>query len=161
MASTSTDRKSPSSADVKSAGAWVASALCAGVVLGVAARVAMRLVALEADVRPAFSLGGTTEIVLLGVIVGSPTALIFWVCRQRCRMPASAGVIAALALFALLAARPTPAARSALRATPDTPIATVVAFAAAFLIYGIALEVLWRLKQASASPDSLGQPGRA
>ena len=130
---------------LKAIGAWLLRAACAGMALGIATRVAMRLVALQADVPSAFSLGGSVEVVLLGTIVGAPAALVYWGCRHRFRLPPWSGVIAALLLFAALAARPTPAARSALGATADAPLVTAAIFGAAFVVYGVVLEVLWRL----------------
>jgi hypothetical protein len=127
----------------------LALAACAGAVLGIATRVAMRLVAWQAGVNASFSFGGSFEIVLFGILVGTPLALLYWGCRARFALPRLTGVAAALALFAVLALWPTPSARGALAATPDTPIVTAAIFAAAFLVYGVALDALWRLEQRS------------
>lgn len=132
---------------MKSAGVWIGLATCAGLALGVAARVGMRLIALQADASPEFSFGGSVEVVLFGIIVGTPVALIVWVCRYRFRLPARTGVIAGLVLFGVLALWQPPATRSALRATPDAPIATGAVFGAVFVVYGVVLDALWRLKQ--------------
>ena len=136
---------------MKAAGAWIGLAACAGVTLGVAARVAMRLIALQAGVSPEFSLGGSLEVILFGIIVGAPVALIVWASRYRFRLPVWSGVIAGLVLFAALATWQPPAARSALGATPDRPIATAAVFAAVFALYGAILDVLWHSKQPRAS----------
>lgn len=133
--------------DVRSFAGWLLLAACAGLTLGVAARVAMRLVALQADVSPGFSFGGSVEVVLYGALVGTPVALLYWVCRQRVRLPAWAGVTIGLVLFAFLATWQPPSARSALRDTPDAPVATSLLFAGVFVVYGVALEMLWRLKR--------------
>jgi hypothetical protein len=124
-------------------------ALCAGGVLGVAARVAMRIIAWQAGVNAAFSLGGSVEVILLGVLVGAPGALLYWACRRRFTLPAWAGIVAALLLFGVFAAWPTPSARSALVATPDAPAATAVVLAMVFVVYGAALEALWRVRPSS------------
>jgi hypothetical protein len=123
---------------------WLLFAASAGAVLGVAARVAMRLVALQAGIPSEFSLGGSIEIVLFGAILGAPVALAFWACRRYWRLPAGSGVLLTLGLFAILALWPTPAARGALAATNDAPAVTAVIFGAAFVVYGVALEMLWR-----------------
>jgi hypothetical protein len=125
----------------------LAFAAGAGAVLGIATRVAMRLVAWQAGMNSSFSLSGSLEIVLFGMLIGAPVALLYWVCRDRFALPRLAGVGAALGLFAVLAAWPTSSARSALAATPDTPIVTAVIFGTAFLVYGAALEALWRLER--------------
>ncbi len=130
---------------MRTAGLWLLLAASAGVVLGVAARIAMRLIALQAGVSSGFSLGGSVEVVLLGAVLGTPVALAFWACRLYWRLPAWSGVLLALGLFAILALWPTPAARGALAATTDAPVVTAVIFAAAFLAYGVVLELLWRL----------------
>jgi hypothetical protein len=132
---------------MKAAGQWMALAVAAGIVLGVTSRIAMRLVALQAEVGPEFSLGGSIEVVLFGVLVGAPAALAFWACRNRFALPAWSAILAALLVFAGLVVWQPPAAQRALLGTPDAPIATVAVFAAAFVLYGIALELFWRLKQ--------------
>jgi hypothetical protein len=124
-------------------------AVCAGAVLGIAARLAMRVVAWQSDVSASFSFGGSLEIVVLGVMIGAPVALLYWVCRARLGLPRWTGVGFALLLFAILALRPTPSARSALAATPDRPRATLVTFAAVFIVYGVALDLLWRPRRSS------------
>jgi S1-C subfamily serine protease len=53
---------------------WIVSALCAGVWLGIAARIAMRFIALEAGVSPGFSSGGSLEVILFGAMIGMPVA---------------------------------------------------------------------------------------
>jgi hypothetical protein len=131
-------------AGLRSAGRYLSLAVCAGAVLGIAVRVAMRLVAWQSGVKASFSLGGSLEIVLFGTLVGAPAALLYWAGRHRFALPRWTAVAAALLLFAILALRPTPSARSALLATPDTPIATAAIFAAAFAVYGVALDLLWR-----------------
>lgn len=44
-------------------GEWLMLAICAGAILGVASRVAMRIVALEAHEDVGFSVGGSLEVV--------------------------------------------------------------------------------------------------
>lgn len=132
---------------MKSSAEWLLLAVCAGLILGVAARGAMRLVALQAEVAPAFSWGGSVEIVVLGALVGAPVALVFWACRERFHLPPWSSVAAGLLVFGALAVWPPPSARSALRGTPDAPSLTGLAFGGVFLVYGIALEVLWRVKR--------------
>lgn len=117
----------------------------AGVLLGLAARLTMRWVALESGVSPGFSTGGSFEVVALGVALGAPAAFLFFLVQpQAARMRPWSGLLWGLALFALLAAFPTPAARSALADTPDTPLFTAVAFATLFAAWGLSLALLQR-----------------
>ncbi len=125
---------------------WLGLATCSGLALGLAGRAAMRLVALQADVSPEFSWGGSAEVVLFGTLVGTPVALIFWALRARFRLPVWAGVWVGLAVFSVMATFPSPAARSALSGIPDAPVATAVVFAGAFVAYGLVLEALWRAR---------------
>jgi hypothetical protein len=132
---------------MKSSAEWLLLAACAGLTLGVAARIAMRVVALQAEVVPAFSWGGTVEIVVFGALVGAPIALLFWACRARLHLPPWSSVAVGLLVFGALVVWPPPSARSALRGTPDAPSLTALAFAGVFVVYGVALEVLWRVKR--------------
>jgi hypothetical protein len=131
---------------------WAGLAMAAGATLGVGARVAMRLVALEAGVGASFSAGGSLEVVLFGALVGAPVALGVWACRWRFHLPDGTGVTAGVLLFAAMAAWQPPAARSALGATPDAPLATAALFAAAFLVYGLSLDAFWRVALRGSPP---------
>lgn len=99
---------------LKSPAEWLLLAACAGLILGVAARIAMRVVALQAVVAPAFSWAGTVEIVVFGALVGAPVALVFWACRARLHLPPWSSVAAGLLIYGALAVWPPPSARSAL-----------------------------------------------
>ncbi|MGH9350385.1 MAG: hypothetical protein ACRD26_24305 [Vicinamibacterales bacterium] len=116
-----------------------------GLLLGVAARVTMRFVALEARMPVGFSLGGSLEVVAFGAIIGSPVAFVFFALRSRvqARRPWP-GLLCGLILFGVLSAVPPPAARSALAATPDTLAATALAFGVLFVAWGLVLEYVTR-----------------
>lgn len=117
------------------------SAAVSGVILGLAARLVMRFVALESGMRGGFSIGGSLEVIVFGALVGAPIALVFFLLRPRLRVRAPwAGLIAGFAVFAVMALLPPEAARSALDGTPDTPGATALAFAILFLAWGVLLE---------------------
>ena len=108
-----------------------------GAFLGVAARVTMRFVALEAGVSPAFSLGGSLEAVAFGATIGTPVALLFFGFRSQVQgWQPWVGVLCGLSLFGVLSVVPPPAARSALSATLDTPAATASAFGVLFVAWG-------------------------
>lgn len=123
---------------------WMARAVIAGLWLGMAGRVAMRLVAVDAGLTPAQSVGGSVEVVAFGLLVGAPSALVFWAARARWRLPRGAGLAYGLLLFAALAGFPPAAARSALAATSDSPAATAGLFALAFAWYGVVLDMIWQ-----------------
>lgn len=119
--------------------------LACGVVLGVAIRLVMRWIALESGVDPDSSLGGTLEVVVFGASVGTPIAFFFLLLRPLIPLPKPwAGVVGGGLLFAIAATIPTPAARSALAATPDTPAFTAMAFAVALVGWMMALECVER-----------------
>jgi hypothetical protein len=117
-----------------------------GTLLGVAARMTMRFVALEAGVSASFSLGGSLEVVAFGAIIGTPVALLFFAVRARVESWSPwLGLLCGLSLFGALSAIPPPPARSALEATPDTPVATVLAFGVLFVVWGVGLEYVARV----------------
>lgn len=134
-----------------SAFGWIGLAVSAGAALGVIARAAMRVVAWQAAVEPEFSWGGSLEVVLFGVIIGAPVALLVWACRYRFRLPSGIGVLAGVALFVVLAVWPPPAATSAMDGTGDARLATAAAFLGAFIAYGALVDTLWHLKSSPAS----------
>ena len=118
-------------------------AVGSSVLLGLAARLSMRFVALESGMAGAFSFGGSLEVIVLGIMIGAPLALLFLTMRRHVAMPAPfAGVLYGVAVFSFLTLVPLPAARSALASTPDPPSATAGAFGLVFVAWGIALEFL-------------------
>lgn len=77
------NQASPSTVAIR----MIAAAVAACAVLGLGARLLMRLIALEAGLRRHFSLGGSLEVVLFGVLLGAPVAAGFWLVRPRLRLP--------------------------------------------------------------------------
>jgi hypothetical protein len=125
------------------------AALMAGTALGCAGRLLMRVIALESGLPGSYSLGGSLEVVLFGILLGAPLAAGFCLVRPWLRWSSPLpGLTLGLLLTALLAAFPPTSARSALAATPDTPIFTLVGFGLLFTAWGVALELLtgtiWR-----------------
>ena len=132
----------------------VALAVIAGVLLGVASRIVMRLIGMLAGGTEGFSWGGTIEIVLFGVMIGAPIALFFFLLRSRLEWPRPwAGVALGAVLFAATALRPPPSAASALAGTADPPLATAALFAALWLGFGLLLEYLHGLTTAHTTHD--------
>jgi len=122
----------------------LAIALASGAVLGVGGRLVMRLVALEAGLNAAFSLGGSIDVVMFGVLLGAPITLVF--CWLRARMPVGVpwgGVIVGGAVFVVLSVVPPPAARSAMAGTADTGWVTGVMFAGLFVGWMVGVDAVW------------------
>lgn len=128
----------------------------AGTTLGIAGRVLMRIIAREAGLPGSYSLGGSLEVVLFGVFIGTPVALVFWLSRPRLhwRRPLP-GVALGLLGTGLLATFPPPSARSALAATPDTPVFTWLGFGFLVTAWAVALDRatpwIWRPRDAGQS----------
>lgn len=120
----------------------LAASIVAGVLLGAAARVAMRWVAIDAGLDPGFSIGGSIEVLAFGVLIGSPVALGLGAAACRWRLPHGSGLAAASALLIVLSVVPPPAARSAIATVPDSMGQALAVFAGAFLLYGLSLELL-------------------
>jgi hypothetical protein len=119
------------------------ASLAAGIGLGVAARLVMRVVALESGFDPAFTFAGSIEVVAFGALLGTPLAVFFLIARRRTsRARPWLGIMYGLMVITALAAFQPPSARSALAGTPDTPAATAAVFAALFAAWGLALEGL-------------------
>lgn len=119
----------------------IGAGLAAGLVLGVAARFVMRIIALEAGRPGNFSLGGTVDVVAFGMLLGTPLAVLFWSVRSRLpvRRPL-AGLVLGLLMFGVLALVPPPSARSAMAATPDTPLHTLLELAILLAVWGCAVD---------------------
>lgn len=118
-------------------------AIIAGLVFGVAARIVMRMIAVLAGSTEAFSWGGSIEVVVMGLLIGTPIALFFLALRSRLEWaPPWAGVALGASLFAATALRPLPSSQSALAGTNDPPLATAALFAALWIGYGLLLEWL-------------------
>jgi len=131
----------------------LAYALVAGLLLGTAARIAMRIVAQLAGGAEGFSWGGTIEVVVLGVAIGAPIALFFLTLRTHLEWPKPwGGVALGASLFAATALRPLPSARTALAGTTDPPLATAALFAALWIGYGLLLEWFHSRLSRSISP---------
>ena len=122
---------------------WLILGISAGVWLGVAGRIAMRFVALEAGTTPGFSSGGSLEVIAFGAIIGTPVALVVWAYRRGRQLPRWSGTAVGMLLLLVVVAFEPPAAKSALAATPDTPLTTALLFVAAFASFGALLDVIW------------------
>ncbi len=127
--------------------------LAGGMVLGVGGRLAMRLVAVGADLDPGFSWGGTGEVLATGLFIGVPAALVFVALRRFIPGPGVwRGAAFGVLLFLALVVVPPPAARSA-ASSVGRPLLTVSLFGPLFLLYGMVVERLRRRLSTQESPQ--------
>ncbi|MGQ0650381.1 MAG: hypothetical protein ACT4P7_22805 [Gemmatimonadaceae bacterium] len=119
----------------------VPRAVLAGILLGLAARLVMRVIAILASAVEGFSWEATLELVVLGIMVGAPLALLFFLVRPRLRLRRPwAGVVYGVVVFVVSAVFPPAAARSAMAGTPDDPRVTAALFAVLWIGFGLLLE---------------------
>ncbi len=123
-------------------GLW--AGLVGGLVLGLGGRIVMRVLALITGTGGGFSVGGTLEVVLTGLVIGLPAALLFSVVRGF--IPGSGwwkGPAFGAALLLSLVLLPPPAARSAAAGLGHLPL-TVTLFGVLFVLYGLIVEAAIR-----------------
>jgi hypothetical protein len=130
------------------------TSLLLGVGLGLAARMIMRVVAWSAGLAGSFSTGGSFEVVLFGAMIGTPVAFGLLVIRERMtRRTRWLGRAVGGILFALFVLLPPESARSAMAATPDPPLLTVLLFGGLLFLFGWSLDLLPSAKSREHSPD--------
>lgn len=141
---------------------WVVESVLAGLLLGVGARVAMRVLAWLSGAAGGYSSGGSVEIVIFGALVGTPVALAVFTLRQWRRWRHGwVGLWTALLLFAALAAMPSPSARSALAASPLSGATILLVFAAVFVVFGLWIDLRWHRQVGRPVPLTLRSSGAA
>ena len=134
----------------------VAEAVLAGVLLGTAARVAMRVLVWLAGTAGGFSRGGSVEIVVFGAILGAPVALAVLAIRQwRGWQHPWVGVWTALTLYLAAVARPSPSAQDALASSPLPAWQIVFVFGTAFLAFGLWIDMRWHAMTGRRPPLTL------
>ena len=135
---------------------WIAEAIVAGVLLGTAARLAMRVLVWLAGGGGGFSRGGSVEIVVFGALLGAPIALAVFAVRQwRGWRHPWVGVLAALALYLAAVARPSPSARSALAASSLPGWQIFLVFGLVFLAFGAWIDLRWHVATGRRVPLAL------
>ena len=132
---------------------WVAEAIVAGILLGVVARLAMRVLAWLSGSAGGFSRGGSVEIVVFGALLGAPVALaVFGIRQWRGWQHAWVGVWTALAIFAAAVVRPSPSAQSALAASALPSWQILAIFALVFGAFGLWIDARWHAATGRALP---------
>jgi protein-S-isoprenylcysteine O-methyltransferase Ste14 len=135
---------------------WLAEALLAGVLLGAAARLAMRVLAWLAGSSGGFSRGGSVEIVVFGALLGAPVAFAVFGIRQWRRWGHPwVGVWTGLALYLAAVARPSPSAQSALAASPLAAWQILLVFGLVFLGFGLWIDLRWHAATGRRPPLTL------
>jgi protein-S-isoprenylcysteine O-methyltransferase Ste14 len=133
-----------------------AEAILAGVLLGTAARVAMRVLVWMSGSAGGFSRGGSVEIVVFGALLGAPAALAVLAIREwRGWQHPWVGVWTALALYLAAIARPSPSAQSALAASPIPGWQIFLLFGLVFLVFGLWIDLRWHAVTGRRPPLTL------
>ena len=134
----------------------MAEAILAGVLLGTAARLAMRVVVWLAGSTGGFSRGGSVEIVVFGALLGTPVALAIFTVRQwRGWQHPWVGVWTGIALYLAAVARPSPSAQSALATSPVPGWQIVLLFGLVFVIFGLWIDLRWHVATGRRLPLAL------
>src|SRR3954447_26721820 len=68
---------------LREASAGLLAGAAAGIVLGIGARVAMRMVAVAVHFHPAMSLEGSLGVIIIGVVIGAVAGLIYAPLRRH------------------------------------------------------------------------------
>ena len=135
---------------------WSAEAIVAGVLLGTAARLAMRVLVWLAGGAGGFSRGGSVEIVVFGALLGAPIALAVFAVRQwRGWQHPWVGVWTGLALYLAAVARPSPSAQSALAASALPGWQIFLIFGLVFVAFGLWIDLRWHAVTGTRPPLSL------
>lgn len=132
-------------------------ALLGTLLLGLAGRTVMRLLAHVIDRAPVFSVGGTVEVMAYGTIVGSVSGAGFTVVRLLpLRWQARGILLAALSYAGTIATLPAHIADTARPFAERMPVVYAL-FGLCFLSFGLALawtSCLWSSPGPAAAPDA-------
>ena len=127
---------------------WFLEALVAGLLLGCGARIAMRVLSWLAGTAAEFSTEGSVEIVVFGTLLGFPIALCVFLLRNwRGWTHPWVGLWTCVGVFVAVAALPSRSAQSALAASPLPGAAIVLVFGVLFALFGLWIDVRWRVRR--------------
>jgi hypothetical protein len=154
-------RRTRSNAPLKEASWAMLAGVVAGLVWGVGARLAMRIVAIAEGDATEFSIGGTILILLTGAILGLPLGLIFAIVRRW--LPGSGigkglsfGLILALLLLVPFAALGASDLGSGPTAAPV--LIGVGLFSGLFVLHGAVMESIIHRRRPSAAGRETSTP---
>lgn len=127
---------------------WGVEALGAGLLLGIGARVAMRVLSWLGGTPSGVSAGGSIEIVVFGALLGTPVALTIFLLRKWRRWSHPfVGLWTSVVLFAMMAISPSPSAQRALAASPVSGWMILLVFGGLFALFGLWIDVRWRVRR--------------
>jgi hypothetical protein len=125
---------------LRTASIGVLAGMTAGIVWGIGARLAMRLIALADGQTPDFSLGGTLLILMVGAFFGMPFGLILIGSRRLIRMPGwRRGLMFGLIIL-LIFAYPFYLGPLQSEGSDQVLVIAVALFGSLFLLFGLTLE---------------------
>lgn len=125
----------------------LAGALAGLVVLGLLGRAAMAVVGHLAAGRWSWTVGGTLEVLAMGLLLGAPAGVVFaFLERAWPGGGTGRGALLGLAFFGLLLVVPPPAARAAATSVPSVLVASLLLLALVFALFGLAVEWLLRIE---------------
>jgi len=149
--------RSHSTVPLREAGRGLLAGLAGGILWAVAARLAMRIVAVIDGGGTSFSVGGTIVVLLAGVLIGMPLALLFALLRRRLpTSTVSSGLIAG-AILALLLTPPIMLLGGEVldNGLLTAPVLTAIAlFAGLFFLFGITIAQTYDHVTAGSSAPS-------
>lgn len=121
------------------------------VILGIGGRLVMSFIAWRAAIPVGYTVGGTLEVIVTGVLFGLGGGLIYGALAMLWRLDrVTIGAAYGLLYFAGLALHPPPAARSAASGVPQQRPLVLFAFAALFVLYGVSMAALLRRTDGAA-----------
>lgn len=126
-------------------GGALAGGVAGLLILGIGGRLVMSLIAWRAAIPVGYSVGGTLEVIITGVLFGLGGGLIYGTLAAVWRLDRrSIGAVFGLLYFAGLALYPPPAARSAASGVPQQRPLVLFAFGALFVAYGVSVAAMMR-----------------
>ena len=114
-------------------------------ILGIGGRLVMSLIAWRAGIPVGYTVGGTLEVMITGVLFGLGGGLIYGILAAVWRLyrPAFGAAFGAV-YFTGLALYPPAAARTAALGVPQQRVLVLLTFGALFVVYGASMAALMR-----------------
>jgi hypothetical protein len=149
---------------IRAIGIGALSGVVAGVIWGLGARLAMRVIALMAERTAEFSLSGTVFILLIGIYPGMLLGLFYLLVRRWLPAPRMSRAACFGTLVLLLLAYPFYIGPLRNESVPELQTLAIILFAVLFVIFGVVVVLVHamldrfipRPQQRWATPSSLG-----